>query len=146
MPKLPTSVRHMAQYHGLAQRSVEQVIEPYQTWIAAADARDEAERLPERERLAIALVALGNQERVLVLETRADQVASQATIQVLLRYADALVEGARSEGRPGYDRAAEAAVSFARRYSAPLISLTRHFGNLRSFLPNCLAPALLCCW
>ena len=63
-------------------------------------------------RLAIALVALGNQERVLVLETRADQVASQAIIQVLLRNADALVEGARSEGRLGYQRAAEAALSF----------------------------------
>ena len=95
------SVRQMAQYHGLAEGTIEQVIEPYQTWINAANSRDEAERLPERERLAIALVALGNQERVLVLETRADQVASQATVQVSLRNADALVEGARSEGRLG---------------------------------------------
>ena len=47
--EVAASVRHMAQYHGLAQNSVEQVIEPYQTWITAADARDEAERLPERE-------------------------------------------------------------------------------------------------
>ena len=106
------SMRRMAHYHGLAPSSIERAIEPYQSWIAAADARDEAERLSERERLAIALVALGEQERVLVLETRADEVASQATVQVLLRNADALVEGARAEGRLGYRRAAAVALSF----------------------------------
>jgi hypothetical protein len=74
----------MPQYHALAQSAVEDVIEPYQAWIAAADARDDAERLPERDRLTIALVALANQERVLVLETRTDQIASPATVQVLL--------------------------------------------------------------
>ena len=46
------SVRQMAQYHALAQTAVEQVVEPYQAWIAAANARDEAERLTERDRLA----------------------------------------------------------------------------------------------
>jgi hypothetical protein len=34
------SLRHMAQYHGLAPGSVEQVVEPYQTWVAAADVRE----------------------------------------------------------------------------------------------------------
>ena len=89
------SVRHVAQYHALPQTAVEHVIEPYQAWIAAADARDDAERLPERDRLAIALVALANQERVLVLETRTGQIAAPATVQVLLGIADTLVEGAR---------------------------------------------------
>ena len=131
------SVRHMGQYHGLAQSSVEQVVEPYQTWIAAADARDEAERLPERERLAIALVALGNQERVLVLETRADQVASQATVQMLLRNADALVEGARSEGRLGYQRAAEGTLSFPPAFRIAYY-LYRHFG-IQRFVADRLA-------
>src|SRR5947209_240348 len=131
------SVQHMAQYHGLAPSSVEQVIEPYRSWITAADARDEAERLPERERLAIALVALGNQERVLVLETRADQVASQATIQVLLRNADALVEGARSEGRLGYQKAAEGALSFPPAFRFAYF-LYRHFG-IQRFLADRLA-------
>src|SRR5262249_43026058 len=106
------SVRDMAKHHGLPEGSVERAVEPYKAWIAAADARDEAERLPERERLAIALIALANQERVLVLETRADQVASPATVQVLLRNADALLEGARAEGRLGYQRAAAAALTF----------------------------------
>jgi monovalent cation:H+ antiporter, CPA1 family len=66
---------------------------------------NEAERLSKRDHVAIALVALDNQERVLVLETRADQIASPPTVQLLLRYTDALVEGARADGRLGYQRA-----------------------------------------
>ena len=124
------SVRRMAQYHNFAQGAVERAIEPYQTWIAAADARDEAERLSERERLAIALVALGDQERVLVLEARTDQVASQATVQVLLRNADALVEGARAEGRLGYRRAATVALSFPLSFRIAYF-LYRHFAIQR---------------
>jgi CPA1 family monovalent cation:H+ antiporter len=131
------SVRQTAQYHGLAQGLVERTIEPYQTWIAAADARDEAERLPERERLAFALVALGNQERVLVLEARTGQVASQATIQLLLRNADALVEGARSSGRLGYQRSTEAALSFPAAFRTAYF-LYRRFG-IQRFLADRLA-------
>jgi CPA1 family monovalent cation:H+ antiporter len=124
------SVRRMAQYHNFTQGAAERAIEPYQTWIAAADARDEAERLSERERLAIGLVALGDQERVTVLEVRADQVASQATVQVLLRNADALVEGARAEGRLGYRRAATAALSFPLSFGIAYF-LYRHFAIQR---------------
>jgi monovalent cation:H+ antiporter, CPA1 family len=124
------SVRQMARYHALAQSAVAQVIEPYQAWVAAADARDDAERLPERERLAIALVALANQERVLALETRADQIASPATVQVLLGIADTLVEGARLEGRLGYRRAAETALSFPIAFRVAYF-LYRHFGIQR---------------
>ena len=105
-------VRDMARDHALAESAVEEVVKPYQAWIAAATARDADERLTERDRLAIALAALANQERALVLETRADRIASPATVQVLLRDTDALVEGARAEGRVGYRRAAEAALSF----------------------------------
>ena len=131
------SVRHIAQYHGLTERSVEQVIEPYQAWIMAADARDEAERLSERDRLAIALVALGNQESVLVLEARADQVASPPTVQLLLRHADALIEGARAEGRLGYQRAAKTALSFPTGFRLAYV-LYRHFG-IERFLADRLA-------
>jgi monovalent cation:H+ antiporter, CPA1 family len=131
------SVRHMAQYHALAQSAVEDVIEPYQAWIAAADARDDAERLPERDRLAIALVALANQERVLVLETRTDQIASPATVQVLLGIADTLVESARAEGRLGYRRAAETALLFPIAFRVAYF-LYRHFG-IQRFLAERLA-------
>ena len=106
------SVRDMARDHTLTESAVEEVIKPYQAWIEAANARDADEQLRERDRLAIALVALANQERVLVLETRTARTASPATVQVLLRNGHALVEGARAEGRVGYRRAAEAVLSF----------------------------------
>src|SRR6516164_5031897 len=131
------SVRHVAQYHALPQTAVEHVIEPYQAWIAAADARDDAERLPERDRMAIALVALANQERVLVLETRTGQIAAPATVQVLLGIADTLVEGARAEGRLGYRRAAETALSFPVAFRVAYF-LYRYFG-VQGYLAERLA-------
>jgi CPA1 family monovalent cation:H+ antiporter len=131
------SVRDMARDHTLADSAVEEVVKPYQAWIAAANARDAAERLTDRDRLAIALAALANQERVLVLERRADRIASPATVQVLLRNADLLVEGARAEGRVGYRRAAEAALSFPVGFRVAYL-FYRYFGIVR-FLADRLA-------
>src|SRR5499427_268066 len=131
------SVRHMAHHHSLTRSAVEQVIEPYQTWIAAADIRDDAERLPERDRLAIALVALANQERVLVLETRTGRIASSPTVQALLGIADTLLERAQEEGRLGYRRAAAAALSFPVAFRVAYL-LYRHFG-IQRFLTDRLA-------
>ena len=131
------SVRDMARDHALAESAVEEVVKPYQAWIGAATARDADERLTERDRLAIALVALANQERVLVLETRADRIATAATVQVLLRNADILVEGARAEGRVGYRRAAEAALSFPAAFRVAYFCY-RYLGIVR-FLADRLA-------
>jgi CPA1 family monovalent cation:H+ antiporter len=131
------SVRDMARDHTLGESAIEEVVRPYQAWIEAANARDADERLTERDRLAIALAALANQERVLVLETRADRIASAATVQVLLRNADALVEGARAEGRVGYRRAVEASLSFPIAFRVAYF-LYRFFGIVR-FLADRLA-------
>jgi CPA1 family monovalent cation:H+ antiporter len=131
------SVRDLARDHTLAESAVEEVIKPYQAWIEAANTRDADERLTERDRLAIALVALANQERALVLERRADRIASLATVQVLLRNADLLVEGARTEGRVGYRRAAETALSFPVAFRIAYF-LYRYFGIVR-FLADSLA-------
>ena len=131
------SIRGMARDHALAESAVEEVVKPYQARIEAANVRDAHERLTERDRLAISLTALANQERVLVLEARADRVASPTTVQVLLRNADALVEGARAEGRVGYRRAAEAARSFPVSFRVAYL-LYRYFGIVR-FLADRLA-------
>jgi monovalent cation:H+ antiporter, CPA1 family len=131
------SVRVMARDHALDESAVEEVVKPYQAWIAAANARDAEERLTERDRLAIALAAMANQERVLVLEARTNQIASPATVQVLLRNADNLVEGARAEGRVGYRRAAETALSFPVAFRIAYF-FYRHFGIVR-FLADRLA-------
>ncbi len=107
------AAHEIAQTHALSRSAVERVIAPYEAKIAAANAEAATTRnLTERDRLAIALVALGNQERVLVLGMLSDRVASPAAVQVLLGNADAFTEAARSAGRVGYRRAGEAALAF----------------------------------
>ena len=60
---------------------------------------------------------------MLVLETLARRAASPGAVQALMRYADALVEGARSGGRLGYKRAAEAALAFPLSFRAAYVLL-----------------------
>ena len=95
------AVRVMGRDHALSEEAIGRVVAPYENWIAAANAGEVGEKLTERDRLAIALVALANQERVLALEARADRIASPGAVQVLLQSADALAEAARDEGRSG---------------------------------------------
>jgi CPA1 family monovalent cation:H+ antiporter len=107
------TVREIAAAHDLSPKALDSVIRPYEEWISAANARDtEQTELLEQDRLTIGLVALANQERVLVLRTLAQRSASPDTVQVLLRNAERLIEAARNDGRLGYKRAIEAGLSF----------------------------------
>ena len=133
-----SAAQELAETHALSSAAVDGVIAAYQAKIAAAKANDVAERhLTERDRLAIALAALGNQERVLALAMLSDRIASPATVQVLLGYADALAEGAHREGRLGYRRAAEGALAFSAGFRIAYY-LYRRLGLLRP-LANRLA-------
>lgn len=124
------AVRVMGRDHALSEKAISRVIAPYQKWIDAANARDAGEQLTERDRLAIALVALANQERVLALGARTDHMASPGSVQVLLQNADSLAEGARDEGRVGYRRAAAQALSFSMSFHLAYF-LHRHLGIVR---------------
>ena len=102
----------IARTYALSQKTVAQVTAPYETKIETARADEAATRnLNEGDRLAIALVALGNRERVLIIEMLRDEVVSPAAAHVLLGNADGLAEAARSDGRSGYERAADAALA-----------------------------------
>ena len=99
--------------------------------MAAANSPGGAEAgLTDHQRLAIGLVALGNQERMLALEIMAERAASPVTVQALLRNAEALGEGARSNGRLGYQRSAEAALAFPLSFAAAYF-LYRRLGVVR---------------
>ena len=65
-----------------------------------------------------------------MLETLARRAASPAALQALMRNAEGLVEGARSGGRLGYKRAAEAALAFPLSFRAAYF-LYRRFGVTR---------------
>jgi monovalent cation:H+ antiporter, CPA1 family len=129
-------IRTTAREHDLHPAAVESALGPYSARMEAVSSRDidEEMELTERERLAVALVALGNQERMLVLETLTQRAASPGALQVLMRNADTLVEGARSGGRLGYKRAAEAALAFPLSFRVAYFCY-RRFG-VRRFLED----------
>ena len=128
-------VRRIARDHNLNPEVEARALAPYQAWrnMASRASADEIE-LSERERIAVSLVALGNQERMLVLETLASRAASPNVIQALMRNAEALVEGARTAGRIGYKRAAEGALAYSLSFRASYF-LYRRFG-VRRFLAD----------
>jgi monovalent cation:H+ antiporter, CPA1 family len=129
-------IRTTARQHDLHPAAADSALAPYRAWTEAASSRDSDEQihLTERERLAVALVALGNQERLLVLETLARRAASPSALQALMRNAEMLVEGARRDGRLGYKRAAEAALAFPLSFRVAYF-FYRQFG-IRRFLED----------
>src|SRR5271165_4880798 len=111
--EMAETIRATGREHEISPSALASALAPYEAGIAAANSRGAEEAgLTDHERLAIALVALGNQERMLALEIMAERAASPVTVQALLRNAEALGEGARSGGRLGYKRSADAALAF----------------------------------
>lgn len=125
------AVHEIAQTHALSPPAVTQVIASYEARNAAHRSGEVGkQRLSERDRLAVALVALGNQERVLVLEMLSDQIASPTAMQWMLGSADAIKEAARSHSREGYRRASEAALAFPMGFRVAYF-LYRRLGIIR---------------
>jgi len=125
------AAQQIARTHGLSRLAVERVTAPYEDRIAAENEEEAAmSGLSERDRLAIALVALANQERVLVFAMLGDRSASPPAIQVLLGNADRLADAARNDGRLGYRRASEAALGLPLGFRLAYF-LYRRFGITR---------------
>ncbi|GBQ23690.1 Na+/H+ antiporter [Acetobacter estunensis NRIC 0472] len=61
--------------------------------------------LGDRQRITLALITIANQERSILLDLFRIQGLSRAVMENLLRTADAMVDGARLEGRFGYTKA-----------------------------------------
>ena len=129
--EIAEAIRATGREHEISSSALTSALAPYEAGITAANTRGAEEaRLTDHERLAIALVALGNQERMLALEIMAERAASPITVQALLRNAEALGEGARSGGRLGYKRAVEAALAFPLTFKAAYF-LYRRAGIVR---------------
>jgi CPA1 family monovalent cation:H+ antiporter len=125
------AARQIAQTHALSTPAVAQVIASYEARTAPENADEIGKQnLSERDGLAISLVALGNQERVLVLDMLSDRIASPAAMQVMLSVADAIKEAARGQGREGYRGASEAALAFPVSFSVAYF-LYRRLGIVR---------------
>jgi monovalent cation:H+ antiporter, CPA1 family len=104
------AAREIGRTHALSQTAVDRVIGPYQAKLEAAQAHQDAaaRNLAEADQLAIALVSLANQERVLIIDMLREGVLSPGAAHVMLSNAEALAEAARSDGRAGYGRVSEA--------------------------------------
>jgi monovalent cation:H+ antiporter, CPA1 family len=125
------AIRDTAKQYSLSEDAVRETIGPYQAWIRAAGKRDNTEAgLTGRARLAIALLALANQERALVLEAWSQRTAPAGTVQILLRNAEALIEGARAAGRLGYRRSVTTALTFRFGFQVAYL-LYKRFGMAR---------------
>jgi CPA1 family monovalent cation:H+ antiporter len=96
--------------HALSQTAVDRVITPYETKLGAAQSRQEAatRNLSETDQLAIVLISLANQERVLIIEMLREGAVSPGAAQVMLSNTEVLAEAARSDGRSGYESASDA--------------------------------------
>jgi monovalent cation:H+ antiporter, CPA1 family len=124
------TIRSTAHEHDISPAALATALAPYESGIAAEHSSGDEAGLTDHQRLAIGLVALGNQERMLALEIMAERAASPVTVQALLRNAEALGEAARSGGRLGYKRGAEAALAFPFSFAAAYF-LYRRFGIVR---------------
>jgi CPA1 family monovalent cation:H+ antiporter len=129
--EIAEAIRTTGREHEISPSALTSALAPYEEGIAAAKSRGADEvSLTDHERLAIALVALGNQERMLALEIMAERAASPVTVQALLRNAEALGEGARSGGRLGYKRALETTLAFPLAFKSAYF-LYRRLGVVR---------------
>lgn len=102
---------------------------------AVNSAEDSADIL-DRDRVTLGLIALAGHERDTILARVRDRTISARMAEQVLSDADRLIEGARSGGRSGYQRAGRRSVAYGRwlhaavllhsrlRISGPLVRMT----------------------
>ena len=74
--------------------------------------------LADRQRVTLALITIANQERSTLLDLFRIRGISRGVMETLLRTADAMIDGARLEGRFGYVRAIRRQLRPSWRFSA----------------------------
>lgn len=82
---------------------------------AVKSAEDSADIL-DRDRITLGLIALAGQERDTILARVRERTISVRMAEQVLSDADRLIEGARSQGRSGYNRAARRSVAYGRGF------------------------------
>ncbi|QFT93980.1 Na(+)/H(+) antiporter NhaG [Roseovarius sp. THAF9] len=75
----------------------------------------------DRDRIALGLIALAGHERDTLLARVRERTVSARMAELLISDADRLIEGARTQGRSGYQRAARRSVSYGRAFRAAVL-------------------------
>ncbi|MGH6932977.1 MAG: cation:proton antiporter [Dongiaceae bacterium] len=97
------------------------VIDEYAKRVSAVETtiRENAELGPD-ELLNVGLVTLASREHELYLERFKDRIISRRIIGALVAQAGRVLDGAKTEGRPGYEEAAKSVLGFSRSLRAAI--------------------------
>ena len=99
---------------------------------AAVKSAEEGVDILDRDRITLGLIALAGHERDTIISKVRERTISARMAEQVLSDADRLIEGARSQGRSGYNRAARRSVAYGRwfRIAVALNSRLRLSGPL----------------
>lgn len=132
------AVRATAADYRLGAEPTRDVLAPYEARIAEVSGRNTFDtEIADRDRITVGLIALANHERELILEHFRHRSVSRRILERLLGDAEAILDGVRTGGRIGYNRAARRQVAFG-----PMFRLAHHlhrFGRIDRPLVNRLA-------
>ncbi|HMR54717.1 MAG TPA: cation:proton antiporter [Amaricoccus sp.] len=88
---------------------------------AAVKSAEESADILDRDRVTLGLIALAGHERDTILARVRERTISARMAEQVLSDADRLIEGARSQGRSGYNRAARRSVAYGRGFRIALL-------------------------
>jgi monovalent cation:H+ antiporter, CPA1 family len=84
----------------------------------AVDSAEDSADILDRDRITLGLIALAGHERDTILARMRERTIASRMAERVLSDADQLIEGARSGGRSGYQRAARRSVAYGRAFQA----------------------------
>ncbi len=106
-------VKGAGERYGIEPKIVRSVVRDYAPEIKLGDSSaDIEELLTDRERLTLGLIALAAHEKELILEHHETHTIDERIVGEMLRGAERLLEGARQDGRVGYNRAYRVQLSY----------------------------------
>ncbi|SFR06367.1 cation:proton antiporter [Poseidonocella sedimentorum] len=88
---------------------------------AAVKMAEESADILDRDRIALGLIALAGHERDSILARVRERTISARMADLVLSDADRLIEGARTQGRSGYQRAARRSVAYGWAFRAAVL-------------------------
>ncbi|HEV7370019.1 cation:proton antiporter [Arenibaculum sp.] len=102
-----------ARAYGITPATAHAVLRDYEARIGEVTSGEGVEEaISDRDRLTLGLIALANRERELVLDHHAQRTVADDVIDLMLRHAGRVFDGARTGGRIGYNRAARRGLDF----------------------------------
>lgn len=108
------AVTATADEYQIAPGPTKDIKEPYEQRIADAAGHNTFDtEIADRDRITLGVVALANRERELILGHFRQQSVSRGTLEQLLIDVEDILDGARSEGRIGYNRAVRKQLAFS---------------------------------